>query len=85
MLEVPSPMSQCHDVGSPDEVSVNWTTWPVVGDIGLKVKEADGSVLSPPPLLSHEAKRQMRTSMIEVNCFIMNNIVWAIQGVKPER
>lgn len=40
LLVPPSPKFHCHIVGVPTDVSVNWTAWPAVGDVGLKEKEA---------------------------------------------
>jgi hypothetical protein len=40
VLEPPSPKSHCQDVGWPEDVSVNWTDCPIVGEVGLKEKEA---------------------------------------------
>ena len=40
MLVPPSPKLHCQEVGLPVDVSVNCTIWPVVGEAGLKVKDA---------------------------------------------
>ena len=40
MFSPPSPKTQCHVVGEPDEVSVNWTARGAVPDTGDAVKEA---------------------------------------------
>jgi hypothetical protein len=36
----PSPKFHCHEIGDPVEVSVNPMDWPVVGEAGLKLKDA---------------------------------------------
>ena len=43
MLVEPSPKFQLQDVGLPVDESVNWTAWPVAGDAGLNVKEAESA------------------------------------------
>jgi hypothetical protein len=37
---VPSPKSHCQEVGSPEEVSANWTICPAFGEEGLNTKVA---------------------------------------------
>lgn len=44
LVEVPSPKFHNHAVGLPEEVSVKVTVWPVVGEVGEKVKAALGPV-----------------------------------------
>jgi hypothetical protein len=44
LVEAPSPKFHNHPVGLPVEVSVKVTVWPVVGELGEKVKAAVGAV-----------------------------------------
>jgi hypothetical protein len=41
VLVDPSPKFHCHEVGGPEEVSVNCTACPAVGEAGLNVKDAE--------------------------------------------
>ena len=40
MLVVPSPKFHNNEVGLPEEVFLNWTDCPVMGNVGLEVNEA---------------------------------------------
>ena len=54
MLVPPSPKLHCHAVGTPVELSVNWTAAPTAGAIGLKLNEAVGTL---PPVATVIVRR----------------------------
>jgi hypothetical protein len=77
LLDEPSPKFHDHDVGVPVEASVKVTVWPVVGELGEKVKAAVGAgvvgrvdwegVPPPQPAMARQASKRNRSRRISDN------------------